>query len=257
MSFNNLLKGAAVAALIAFSSNAAMADDVIRIATEGAYPPFNYKDSDGSLKGFDVDLAKALCDDMKVECVIVAQDWDGMIPALLSHKFDAIVASMSITADRKKVIAFSNPYYKTAGAFIAQKNDSIKGQRPGDLKGKTIAAQTATLYSAWLQKAYPDSKIRLYNTADEAFLDLAAGRVDLVVADQIAAQGWLDKSSKGCCEIKGPLLTDPAVMGEGAGIGVRKADKALADRFNKAIADIVKNGTYKKINAKYFPIDIY
>ncbi|VWB26564.1 amino acid ABC transporter substrate-binding protein [Burkholderia aenigmatica] len=257
MNFNHLLKRAAVAALILASSSAAMADDVIRIATEGAYPPFNYKDADGSLKGFDVDIAKALCDQMKAKCTIVAQDWDGMIPALLSHKFDAIIASMSITPERKKVIAFSNRYYSTSGAFLVQKNGGIKGQRPADLKGKTIAAQAATPYSVWLPKAYPDSKIRLYNTADEAFLDLAAGRVDIVVADQTAEQGWLDKNAKGCCEIKGARLTDPAVIGEGAGIGIRKGDKALADRFNQAIAEIVKDGTYKKINAKYFPIDIY
>ncbi|MBW0445128.1 transporter substrate-binding domain-containing protein [bacterium M00.F.Ca.ET.228.01.1.1] len=257
MNFKTLFEYVALSSAVVLCANVAMADDVIRIATEGAYPPFNYKDSDGSLKGFDVDIAKALCDQMKARCVIVAQDWDGMIPALVSHKFDAIVASMSITDDRKKVISFSQPYYRTSGAFLVQKNSGINGHQPADLRGKTIAAQSATLYSAWLPKAYPDSKIRLYNTADEAFLDLAARRVDAVVADQIAAQGWLDKSSNGCCEVSRPLVTDPAVLGEGAGIGVRKSDTELAKRFNRAIDAIVNDGTYKKINAKYFPFNIY
>jgi len=257
MNFKRVFQLVAVSGVVLLSANAAMADDVIRIATEGAYPPFNWKDSDGSLKGFDVDIANALCDHMKAKCVVVAQDWDGMIPALVSHKFDAIVASMSITDDRKKVIAFSKPYYRTSGAFLVQKSSGIKGHQPADLKGKTIAAQSATLYSAWLPKAYPDSKIRLYNTADEAFADLAAGRVDAIVADEIAAKAWLDKSSNGCCEVSGDLLTDPAVLGDGAGIGVRKDDKELVERFNKAIDAIVSDGTYKKINAKYFPYSIY
>jgi polar amino acid transport system substrate-binding protein len=257
MNFKKIVQRVAVTGLVCLSANVALADDVIRIATEGAYPPFNYKESDGSLKGFDVDIANALCDHMKAKCVVVAQDWDGMIPALVSHKFDAIVASMSITDDRKKVIAFSKPYYRTAGAFLVQKNSGIKGHQPADLKGKTIAAQSATLYSAWVPKAYPESKVRFYNTADEAFLDLAAGRVDTVVADEIAAKSWVAKSANGCCEVSGSPVSDPAVLGEGAGIGVRKSDKQLTDRFNRAIDAIVSDGTYKKINAKYFPFNIY
>lgn len=142
---NRTIAAAAFAALglLGLSASSAFAQEKLTIATEGAYPPFNFKQADGTLAGFDVDIAKALCDKMKVECKIVAQDWDGIIPGLLAHHYDAIVASMSITEERKKKIAFTDPYYHTAGALAVLKSAPLAGNTPDDLKGKTLGVQSS------------------------------------------------------------------------------------------------------------------
>jgi lysine-arginine-ornithine-binding protein len=247
-----------VGSLLATISTLASAQETLRIAVEGAYPPFNMQDADGTLKGFDVDIAKALCDEMKVQCVIVAQDWDGMIPGLLTKKYDAIISSMSITEPRQKVIAFSRSYYVTNGVVVKRKdNKDITGNSPAELKGQVIASQSASIYSALLESQYGGSTVKLYATADEAFADLSAGRVAVVFADKIAALQWLDHSSQNCCELIGPDISDPKIIGEGAGIGLRKSDDALRNRFNIAIDAIVKDGTYKQINDKYFPFNVF
>ncbi|MBS7537426.1 ABC transporter substrate-binding protein [Ancylobacter lacus] len=228
----------------------------VRIGTEGAYPPFNSVDSTGQLVGFDIDIAKAMCEKMKVECTFVAQDWDGIIPALLAKKFDAIVASMSITDERKEKVAFTIPYYLTPGNFIAPKNTTLTDISPAGLKGKTIGAQSSTTGSVYLEDKYKDSEIKLYQTQDEANADLAAGRLDAVLADKFVLYEWLEKTDAGkCCKFIGPDLAD--VNPQGTGIALRKEDNELREMFNKAIKEIVADGTYKKINAKYFPFDIY
>lgn len=253
-----MLASISLCGFVAMMSPMANAQDKLRIAVEGAYPPFSMQDADGSLKGFDVDIAKALCQQMNVTCTIVAQDWDGMIPGLLTKKYDAIVSSMSITEPRKKVIAFTKPYYRTNGLALKRKdNAQIKGIDPASLKGHVIAGQSATIYSSMLENDYGDSNAKLYATVDEAFVDLSVGRVAVVFADKIAAQQWLEQGGKECCEAAGPEISDLKVIGEGAGIGLRKADNDLRNRFNDAIDEIVKDKTYKTINDKYFSFSVY
>ncbi len=250
---------AAVAALV-FASGLAAAKDWsnVRIGTEGAYPPFNFVDSNGKLKGFDVDIAQALCDHMMVKCEFVAQDWDGIIPALLAGKYDAIVASMSITAERAKKVAFTDKYYNTPAWFIANKNSHITDTSPEALKGKIIGAQSSTIHANYLQDVYKGSEIKLYGTQDEANADLASGRLDLVLADSVVLWEWTTKTDDGkCCEHVGKELNDPKWFGIGAGIAVRKEDEDLKAMLNKALAAILADGTYKKINDKYFPFSIY
>ncbi len=250
---------AAVAAL-AFASGMAVAKDwsTVRIGTEGAYPPFNSVDSNGKLQGFDVDIAQALCDHMKVKCTFVAQDWDGIIPALLAGKYDAIVASMSITAERMKKVAFSDKYYNTPAWFIASKSEKIMDTSPEALKGKIIGAQSSTIHANYLQDVYKGSDIKLYGTQDEANADLASGRLDLVLADSVVLWEWMTKTDDGkCCEHVGKPLNDPKWFGKGAGIAMRKEDTDLKEMFNKALAEILADGTYKKINDHYFPFSIY
>jgi len=254
---------AAVAAL-AFASGMAVAKDwsTVRIGTEGAYPPFNSVDSNGKLVGFDVDIAQALCDHMKVKCTFVAQDWDGIIPALLAGKYDAIVASMSITAEREKKVAFTDKYYNTPAWFIAPKSAHIgmtaADTSPEALKGKIIGAQSSTIHANYLQDVYKGSDIKLYGTQDEANADLASGRLDLVLADSIVLYEWMKKTEDGkCCEQVGVPVNDPKWFGNGAGIAMRKEDTDLKAMFNKALAEILADGTYKKINDKYFPFSIY
>ncbi len=245
------------AAALMLGAGVAQADiKKVRIGTEGAYPPFNSVDSSGQLVGFDIDIAKAMCEKMKVECTFVAQDWDGIIPALLSKKFDAIVASMSITDERKEKVAFTIPYYQTPGNFVAPKDTKLTDISPAGLKGKSIGAQSSTTGSVYLEDKYKGSEIKLYQTQDEANADLAAGRLDAVLADKFVLYEWLEKTDAGkCCKFVGPDLAD--VNPQGTGIALRKEDNELREMFNKAIKEIVADGTYKKINAKYFPFDIY
>ena len=243
---------AGTAAVLAAGLLAAPAQaETIRIATEGAYPPFNMKDKAGNLTGFDVDIAKALCDQMKAKCVIVAQDWDGIIPGLLAKKYDAIVASMSITAERKKKVDFTAPYYKNYLRFVARKGKKLMVDKKG-LKGKIVGAQRQTVSSKHLETAYKGVvKIKVYGTQQAAWLDLKAGRTDAVLADIYPGHDWISKNKRFAFVGKKIDINDQI------GIAVRKEDSALRDKLSAAIKAIRANGTYAKINAKYFPFDIY
>jgi len=248
---------AASAAVIALFSTNAMADgEKIVIGTEGAYPPFNNLESDGSLTGFDIDIAKALCEEMKAECTFVTQDWDGIIPALIAKKFDAIVASMSITEERKQQVDFSKKYYNTPPAIVVPKDSDIKDATPEALAGKTLGAQGSTTHSNYAEAHMKDSEVKLYPTADEYKLDLGNGRIDAAIDDVVVLSEWLKTADGACCKLLGTLPIDPVINGEGAGIAVRKGDP-LADKFTQAIAAIRKSGKYQEINAKYFPFDVY
>jgi polar amino acid transport system substrate-binding protein len=231
----------------------------LKIGTEGAYPPFNNLTADGQLVGFDIDIAKALCDEMKVKCTFVAQDWDGIIPALQAGKFDAIVASMSITDERKKQIAFTDKYYMSPATFTARKDTKITDTSPAALKGKVLGAQSATIHSNFLEDIYgkAGAEVKLYGKQDEANLDLANGRLDAVLADKTVQYDWLNSKDGACCQYVGAEYTDAKYFGDGVGIGIRKGDPDLVTMFNKAIKEIVADGTYKKINEKYFPFSIY
>ena len=258
MNLFKLMFAAMLSLLVA--SGMAMAGDMkkVRIGTEGAYPPFNFLDSAGKLQGFDVDISTALCEKMKVECEFVAQDWDGIIPALLAKKYDAIIASMSITEERMKKVDFTAKYYNTPAKFIMKKGAGLSDTSPAGMKGKVIGAQSSTTHSSYLEDNYPDSEIKLYGTQDEANADLAAGRLDAILADSIVLWEWTTKTEDGkCCEFVGDDVTGEKWFGKGAGIAVRKEDGELKDMLNKALAEIIADGTYKKINDKYFPFSVY
>ncbi|SFB39406.1 polar amino acid transport system substrate-binding protein [Rhizobium sp. NFR07] len=251
-----LFAAASVAALSLFAG-AASAQEKLVIGTEGAYPPFNVLESNGELTGFDIDIAKALCTEMKVECTFVTNDWDGIIPALQSKKFDAIIASMSITPERKEQVGFSKKYYNTPPAIAVPKDSDLKDASPASLKGKTLGAQGSTTHSNYTEKHFPDSELKLYPTADEYKLDVTNGRIDGVVDDIVVLSEWVKSDAGSCCKILAPLPIDPEINGEGAGIAVRKDEMALADKFSAAILAIRANGEYKKINDKYFDFDVY
>lgn len=255
MKIVRLLAAAGIA--IMALSGAASAEMNIRIGTEGAYPPFNFKDASGELKGFDIDIAKALCAEMKAKCTFVAQDWDGIIPALLAKKYDAIIASMSITDERKKKVDFTDKYYNTPGKFIVDKKSGITDVSVAALKGKAVGAQGSTIHSNYLEDVYKGINVKLYKTQDEANADLAAGRLDAILADSAVLYEWLKTKNGSCCKFTGPDFNDPKYFGLGAGIAVRKGETELTTAFNKAIKAILDNGTYKKINDKYFPFSVY
>ncbi|MBT3071528.1 transporter substrate-binding domain-containing protein [Rhodomicrobium sp. Az07] len=247
----------ALVILVCLLPLSAFAQTKIRIATEGTNPPFSIIDASGEVQGFDVDIAKALCAKMQAECEITEQDWDGIMPALLAKKYDAIVASLNITEDRKKVVAFTTPYYRSPSVFVVRKGFDATDISPRALTGKPVGVQTATNHSAFLEDKYRRSIVRLYNTVADAYRDLSAGRVDYVLYDKLAVYDWLKTPEGQCCEIAPTELADEAYFGSGVGIALRKGDEALVKRFNDALDGIVKDGTYAKINAKYFPFPVF
>ncbi|WP_415184507.1 ABC transporter substrate-binding protein [Phaeovulum sp.] len=248
---------ATVAALgIALSSTAAVAE-TLRIGVEAAYPPFSFKDSDGTLGGFDIDIAKALCAQMQRECELVEQEWDGMIPALKAKKFDAIVASMSITEERKHQIDFSDKYYQTPARLVARKDVTFEGT-PEGLTGKRIGVQRGATHQCYAEKMFPGAEIVLYGTQEEVFRDLALGRIDAQLSDSlIAYESFLSKEEGADYAFLGGDHLDVECYGEGVGIAVRKGDAELRDALSAAITAIRENGTYAKINDTYFAFDIY
>ena len=228
----------------------------IRIGVEGAYPPFSEVGTDGKLKGFDIDMAMALCAEMKAECTLVQQEWDGMIPALQSRKFDAIIASMAITPERQKQVNFTNKYYNTPPAFIGK--GAPRDISPAAFKGKKIGVQRTTSHDRYATQYYKDAEIVRYAKQDDIFLDLAAGRLDATLCDQVAgSEGFLKKPAGKGFSVIGHPVDDPAIFGTGSGIALRKADTALLDKFNAAIAAVRANGTFKKIQDQYFDFDVY
>lgn len=228
--------------------------DVLRIATEGAYPPFNYVDAKGQPQGFDVEIAQALCERMSVRCTVVAQDWDGMIPALLARKYDAIVASMVDTPERRRQIGFTQHYYRTP-LSVAVAHDSPLRDAQATFKGLTVGAQSSSTQAIHAEDVYAraGAKVKLYPTADAANADLAAGRLDVVIGDKFPLKAWLDVQGKDCCRLLGDVDGTLA----NAAIGVRKEDAQLRERLNQAIGEIVADGTYQKIAAQFFDFDIY
>ncbi|WP_435099846.1 ABC transporter substrate-binding protein [Arhodomonas sp. AD133] len=248
MKLRNLLAGVAMTVGVSVSAQAA---DTIKIATEGAYPPFNFIDSSGEVKGFDVDIARALCEEMGADCELVLQDWDGIIPGLIAGKYDAIIASMSITPERQEAVTFSEPYYSNKLQFIAPEDSDFDPS--ADLAGKTVGAQRATIAAQWLDENTDDVDIKLYDTQENAFLDLGSGRLDAILADKYVSWEWLESEEGSAYEFKGePVYDDDKIA-----IAVRKGNTELAERFSDAIEAIREDGTYQKINEQYFPFDIY
>ena len=249
--------------------------DQIKIGTEGAYPPWNSKDSAGNLIGFEVELANELCKIMKHDCTIVEQDWDGMIPALVSRKFDAIMAGMSITGERMKTINFSQGYADEVASLAVMKGSDLEGidtseginltKKTGavkkDLKtltsalaGKTVCTQTATIHQNFLESGDVGKiNVRTYKTQDEVNLDLTSGRCDVALAAAVAFTDYAEKSGKSVVLV-GPTFSGGA-FGNGVGVGIRKDDTELLNAFNRAIDKARKNGDISRIATKWFGFD--
>ena len=229
----------------------------IKIGVEGAYPPFSQIGTDGKLKGFDIDIANALCEQMKAQCTLVQQEFDGMIPSLQAKKIDAVIASMSSTDERKKIVEFSDKYYHTPARFVGKKSAALTATQAG-LKSKRIGVQRTTVHDRFATDTFKESEIVRYAKQDDVFLDLMSGRLDAVLVDQVAASlGFLPLPAAKDFAFFGPVYIEPKYFGYGAGVALRKTDTALRDEFNAAIKAIRANGVYKKINDKYFDFDIY
>jgi octopine/nopaline transport system substrate-binding protein len=248
----------------------------IRIATEGAFAPWNFVEG-GKLKGYDVELAEDLCKRMNVTCEIVAQDWDGIIPALQAQKYDAIMAAMTITPKRREVIDFSRTYAVGPHGFAVLKSGPLANlpgagmslsltKNPEEskkvidgmrelLKGKAVGAQVGTTDLAFLQKYFGDvATVREYKTTEQHDLDLLAGRVDAIMTGVTALRATIEKPGYGEMTLAGPQFTND-VFGEGTGVGLRKSDPELREMFNKAINEEIADGSLKKLAVKWFKTD--
>jgi len=279
----NIFKKTILTVLASFLIIGSVYAEKIKIGTEGAYPPWNSKDASGNLIGFEVELAQELCKIMKYECTIVEQDWDGMIPALVMRKFDAIMAGMSITDERKKTITFSQGYADEVASLAVMKGSSLEGMDTpeginlslggsdvkkalktltGALAGKTVCTQTGTIHQNFLESGDVGSvNVRTYKTQDEVNLDLTSGRCDVALAAAVAFTDYADKSGKPVVLV-GPTFSGGA-FGNGVGVGIRQAsDSAIGKRdakilkdFNKAINKARKKGIISELAIKHFGFD--
>jgi len=226
----------------------------VRVGVEGNYPPFSMLGPDGKLSGFDIDIANAVCAQLKAECVLVQQEWDGMIPALNVKKFDMIVASMTITEERRKAVDFSDPYYDVPSRWVARAG-AFPDAAPATLKGRKIAVLRNSPRAAYVQEKYRDSEVLLVAKETEVYMELAAGRADVGFGSSVVSGESFLKKPEG----KGYAQLGPVVRLGGAGgvgIAVRKSDGELRERINMALKTIKANGTYKQLAAKYFDFDI-
>ena len=271
----NIIKKFSLGLLISLFLTISANADKIRIGTEGAYPPWNSKDASGKLIGFEVELAWTLCRYIGQQCEIVEQDWDGMIPALIMRKFDAIMAGMSITAERQKAISFSQGYADEVASLAVMKGSDLEGintseginltKKTGSVKkdlktltsalaGKTVCTQTATIHQNFLESGDVGKiNVRTYKTQDEVNLDLTSGRCDVALAAAVAFTDYAEKSGKPVVLV-GPTFSGGA-FGNGVGVGIRKDDTELLNAFNRAIDKARKNGDISRIATKWFGFD--
>ena len=271
----NVIKKFSLGLLITLFLSVSANADKIRIGTEGAYPPWNSKDASGKLIGFEVELAWTLCRYIGQQCEIVEQDWDGMIPALIMRKFDAIMAGMSITDERKKAINFSQGYADEVASLAVMKGSNLEGMQTSEginlsiksgavkkdlktitsaLAGKTVCVQTATIHQNFLESGDVGKvNVRTYKTQDEVNLDLTSGRCDVALAAAVAFTDYAEKSGKPVALV-GPTFSGGA-FGNGVGVGIRKDDTELLKAFNSAINKARKNGDISRIATKWFGFD--
>lgn len=227
------------------------------ICVEGAYPPFSEVLDDGSIVGFDIDIAEALCVRIGEKCTLVRTGWERMIPALVGGACDAIVASMSDTPERRARIAFTGRYYRAPVRFVGL-GDAGLDDGPGALDGKVVGVQRGTVNETYMRVHYPETRLRLYASQEHVLLDLTLGRLDAVLGEAVQLDaGFLGTPAGGGFAFFGREHFDADIQGSGAAIGVRKDDDALRERLDAAIAAIRGDGTYDAIARRYFAFDIY
>jgi len=278
MSLKEVLLGSLFCAGLWVSASDAADVPVLKIATEGAYAPWNFIKPGGQLDGFEIDLAHDLCLRMKVTCEVTAQDWDGLIPSLNAGKFDAIMAGMSITEKRQQVIGFSRPYAAPLNGFLVMDQGAL-ATLPGAghsidldhdeagakalieqmkplLKGKVLGVQGSTTASAFAEKYLSDLvEVREYKTVDAHNLDLFSGRIDAVLANAVVLKLATEAAAMQGSKMTGPIFAG-GVFGPGIGVGLRKSDTELKGRFDQAITSAVADGTVKRLSEKWLKLDV-
>jgi arginine/ornithine transport system substrate-binding protein len=253
------MKHLLLALSLAVGTSAAMAQGAdLKVAIDPTYEPFTFKTADGKPTGFDVDIANALCEQVKRKCVFVEQVWDSMIPGLQARKYDVIISSMSITDDRKKVVDFTDKYYNTPSGIVVKTGTPYTG--PASLKGKKIGVLKGSTQEKYAMGELKPAGVVVvpYEAQDQVYLDIRAGRLDGTVADKVEVNGgFLRKEEGKGYGFVGPNLSDRKYYGDGVGVALRKGQGELKGQLNAAIKAIRANGTYDKIAKKYFDFDVY
>ncbi len=236
----------------------------LRVGAECTYFPFNYRTNDGVLTGYDIDVARGVMEIIGYDVKFVCQKWDGMIPALLANKFDLIIASMSITDQRKKKIDFSIPYRVSVGQFVGRKAANLNlfnsdgSPNPANFKGIKVGIERASTYENWINAKVPNARVLLYDSNEALYLDLQNGRTDVIMTNPMKAYlKFLSKDKGKKFGFIGPPLNDPKIFGIGVGVGIAKGRDDLLKRINSALEILIKNGSLKKYSLKYFPFAIY
>ena len=251
------MRASLMAVALATLATTSMAAD-LRVGTNAAYEPFEYKTASGEIVGFDIDIANALCEQLKRKCVFVESEFDSVIPGLQARKFDVIISSISITPERQRVVDFTKRYYKTPSAIVVKK--TVKYDGPASLKGMKIGVLKGSTQEKWAMGELKTAGVNVvsYQSQNQVYLDLHAGRLDGTVADKVEVQGgFLRKPEGKDYGYVGPDQYDVKYYGEGIGIAMRKGQKELKQQLDEAIDTIRKNGTYGKIAKKYFDFDPY
>ncbi|KJZ14375.1 MULTISPECIES: transporter substrate-binding domain-containing protein [Halomonas] len=258
MNRSPLLLASALSALM-IGAGPALADEPLRLAVDVPYEPFEYKTADGTLTGFEIDLGNAVCERLEIQCTWVEQPWDGMIPALMARKFDAIMSSMAITEERSRQVLFSEPYYTTPSAWITPRGRDIDIADKASLEGLSVGVQRATLQDRYVTDLYGDVlEVRRYASADDVVADLRAGRLDLTFMDYPIAEAMIDIDTEQSDFVRiSDFIKEPETyFGQGVGVAFRKRDRELAERFNEALAELKSDGTYDEIMNEYFSYDV-
>ncbi len=248
-----ILLSSALSTLFVINSFASTSLKTLTFATEATYPPFEAVSPSGQLIGFDIDVANAICSNLKIKCVFMNQPFDSLIPNLNMGKFDAIIAAMNITTERAKSVDFSNAYYKSTASFVANNgvNFSIT---PEGIKGKIIGVQQGTTLQQYLKKTYGSNvTVKTYASEQSAFVDMSSGRIDAVLGDTPLMQQWMTEHGAGKYHFVGKPVSDTTYFGAGYGIAVKQGNKVALNEINNALVVLKKNGTLSKIEAKYFP----
>ncbi len=228
---------------------------VIRFMTETDYPPFNYAGPDGLPAGFNVDLARLICEEIKVACTVQMRRFDTLIASLNANQGDAVIASIAATADMRKRVDFSDPYYRTPARFVALRASPVNDVRPAALEGKKIGAVAGTAHEAYIKALFTEAELRPYPSAEEARAALKKGEVDLLFGDGVSLAFWLNGTdSANCCEFRGGPYMESQYFGEGVGIAVRRGNDLLRQAFNWALFRLWEKGRFTDLWLRYFPI---
>ena len=226
---------------------------ILRFGTEGTFPPFSYFDGTGALRGLEIDLARAICRRLAMECRFVPYERADLIKGLYAMKYDAVISSIPITAENRKRVDFTAAYYAAPLSFVVRRDSGMTSASASELAGRTVGYRRSTAIGKFLARRTPGSNLRAYPTLEEALLELATGRIDAVVANKLAAAYWIASSGDGgCCRLVGRDIVDPDLGGNGFGIAVRKGDEATRRALDAALAGIIADSTLSRINSTYF-----
>ncbi len=230
----------------------------IRFLTDEDYPPFHFIGPDGQLTGFNIDLARAICDELKIVCTIQSRRWDNLVDALDQKQGDAIIASLAITPENRKHLEFTDPYYRTPARFVARIDRPLAGVTPKDIAGRTVAVVSGSAHEAYLRAFFPDAVVKSFSDSDGARDALRTGQVEALFGDGVGLAVWLAGSAaSNCCAFVGGPFLESRYFGEGVGIAVRQNDDLLRQSLDYALVRLWENGAYATLYLKYFPVGFF